>query len=76
MLVLSTPWVTPASPVSGNYVANGNGADSSTGGIGTDESASTSSTQLFYEGEAFGATCWLRLVMPSSKTLAFRYGNA
>ena len=37
--------------VSGNYVAK-NGADSSAG-LGTDESASTSSWQLFYEGEAF-----------------------
>jgi hypothetical protein len=36
---------------SGNYVA-GNGNDSSTG-IGTDESVSTSSWQLFYAGEAF-----------------------
>ena len=36
--------------LSGNYVAK-TGADSSTG-IGTDESESTSSWQLFYEGEA------------------------
>ena len=38
--------------VSGNYVAY-NGADSA-GGIGTDESSSSSSWQLFYGGEAFG----------------------
>lgn len=38
--------------VSGNYVAR-NGQDSE-GGIGTDESSSTSSWQLFYAGEAFG----------------------
>ena len=37
---------------SGNYVAR-NGANSA-GGIGTDESSSTSSWQLFYGGEAFG----------------------
>ena len=38
--------------VSGNYVSyNG---DSNSGGIGTDESQSTSTWQLFYSGEAFG----------------------
>jgi hypothetical protein len=38
--------------VSGNYVSyNGN---ASAGGIGTDESKSTSTWQLFYSGEAFG----------------------
>ena len=38
--------------VSGNYVAFD--GDSSTGGIGTDQSNSTSTWQLFYSGEAFG----------------------
>ena len=38
--------------VSGNYVA-ANGDNSTMGGIGTDETISTSAWQLFYEGEIF-----------------------
>ena len=39
--------------VSGNYVAGNTSAQSSTVGIAGEETASTSSWQLFYEGEAF-----------------------
>ena len=45
--------------VSGNYVSfNG---DESTGGLGTDESVSTSTWQLFYSGEAFGGNLLAQL---------------
>ena len=39
--------------VSGNYVAANESASDSSKGIGTDETISTSSWQLFYEGELF-----------------------
>ena len=45
--------------VSGNYVSH-NG-DQSAGGIGTDESQSTSTWQLFYGGEAFGGNLLAQL---------------
>ena len=39
--------------VSGNYVAFNDGDNSTMGGVGTDETISTSAWQLFYEGEIF-----------------------
>ena len=60
--------------VSGNYVAK-NGADSSAG-LGTDESASTSSWQLFYEGEAFDGNLLAQVGYSFDQNVGLAIGNS